>query len=175
MKTEKFCPGCHETKSEEDFYKIRGKYLSTMCKPCDIKKAAEYGKANPERRKAYRAKHRERYAGTMEYRARQIHEGMVERSRRRGWARPEFTRQDVENAVRDGVCIKTGIPFDFSIFDNHQNPWTPVPDRIDSSKPYTRDNVQWTCNMYNRMKSDWTDEEVLIMLQAYVRQNPGAF
>lgn len=177
MKTEKHCRGCEITKPAEDYYKIGGKYLSAMCKTCDIKKSVAYGRANPERRKSYRKKNKEVHAGTAAHRARIIHQDMVQRSRRKGWGYPEFTVADVLLAIEGGSCAQTGLPFDFAAgTSKSRNPWTPVPDRIDSTLPYTKSNVQWVCNMYNAAKQSWTDEEVRVMIYAAVaNQRPGDF
>jgi hypothetical protein len=39
------------------------------------------------------------------------------------------------------------------------NPFKASLDRIDSSRGYTEDNVQWVCWSVNQMKSDKTKEE----------------
>lgn len=166
MQTEKFCRGCEITKPAADYYKIKGKYLSALCKLCDVKKATAYGAANPERRKQYARNYRDKNVGTVAYRVRHIHEGMVERSRKRGWPRPEFTKAEIAQIVTGGHCAQTGLPFEFDVNAGRTNPWTPVPDRVDPALPYTKSNVQWVCNIYNAAKQSWTDADVWKMIHA---------
>ena len=110
---------------------------------------------------------RERNHGTVKYRAGKIMEGMVARSKKKGFPYPTISRADIEIAIQ-GVCAKTGIPFEFDRSQYSKSPWTPVPDRIDSTKPYTPDNVQWVCHMYNSMKQEYTDVEIDIFISALI-------
>lgn len=163
----KYCRGCDTTKPADEYYKISGKYLSALCKLCDRKKSKAYAEAHPDRRAVYAQRHRDKTRDTIEGKAREIHEGMVERSRRRGWDRPEWTIPEVIEAIRDGRCAISSIPFEFERRSSGQrNPWVPVPDRIDSSVGYTKENVQWVCNMANTMKQEWTMDEVRIFIEA---------
>ena len=177
MTNAKYCKRCNEDKPTSEFYRSSKGYLSTLCKVCDVKRSREYTLANKERinerMKVYRKTHHEKHSGTARYRGRKIHENMVQRAARKGWPRPEFTVGEVVEAIDEGACEKTGIPFDFSQGGGKQNPWTPVPDRIDSSKPYTKDNVQWVCNVYNSAKNNWTDEEVMEMAKALTHNRKG--
>ncbi len=178
MVTEKYCKGCGETKPASEFYLARGKYLSTLCKPCDIKKAIEYGRQNPERRKQYRQKSRKKTRDTVEGKAREIHESMVQRSRERGFDYPEWTVAEVLDAIRDGRCELTNIPFEVHRRQSgsRRNPWAPSPDRIDPNKGYTKENVRWVCFMANILKQDWSDADIAVFFDAIRNANkPGNF
>jgi len=63
---------------------------------------------------------------------------------------------------QEGRCAKTGVEMG-RIGDK----WTsPSIDRIDSSRGYTKDNVQWVCWRYNDAKSNMTDGEFIAMCLA---------
>ena len=63
---------------------------------------------------------------------------------------------------QDGKCAKTGVEMG-RIGDK----WlAPSIDRIDNSKGYTKDNVQWTCWRYNDAKADMSDDSFRAMCLA---------
>lgn len=155
----KICKSCTTEKALDEFYKNHLGYYQSSCKPCSKKQADEYRKANPEKRRQYTAKWREKHRNTAMIKAQTILDGMVRRSKAKGFARPEFTKAEVAEII-SGKCAKTGIQFEFDQSKYSKSPWTPVPDRIDSSKGYTKENVQWVCHMYNSMKQDFSEEDV---------------
>lgn len=167
MEISKKCLRCGLVKPRSEFYPIREKYVSSYCRPCVALNAIEWGKLNYTRLNEIRRTAREKERDTAWGRAGSISEGMVQRSKNR-WEKPEFTRQEVFEVIKEGRCAKTGIPFTFGAITGLRNPWTPVPDRIDSAKGYSKDNVQWVCNIYNAAKQSWTDEEVEMMATALV-------
>jgi len=166
----KTCKTCGVEKEITDFYK-GVKYYQSECKVCNIKRNREWRYSNPEKGYEYHKRWREKYHNSFKSKSQQILDNMVKRSKIKGFARPEFTRREIEDIITDGRCAKTGIPFEFdqSIFS--RSPWTPVPDRIDSSSGYTKENVQWVCHMYNSMKQDYTENEVMIFMKAYYNYN----
>lgn len=93
---------------------------------------------------------------------------MVTRSKKKGLPYPEWTVDEIKAAIQ-GSCSKTGIQFEFNQTDFSKSPWTPVPDRIDSTKGYTHENVQWVCHMYNSLKQDYTEIEVEKFLKAIIK------
>lgn len=65
-------------------------------------------------------------------------------------------------------CEVTG--FDLTIENGGKyktHPLQPTLDRIDSSKGYTKENVQVVCWWYNAMKQDWTDEMMVNLIKQY--------
>ena len=52
-----------------------------------------------------------------------------------------------------------------------RNPFAPSPVRIDNSKGYTKENVQWVCWMYNQMRGQATDSDVDKFLAAIINFN----
>jgi hypothetical protein len=163
------CRDCQERKDVSEFYvcQVTAKgvtYYSSYCKPCNILRNTTYGAGNLARRKVYMRRSRNKYKGTWTWKARQIHEGMVNRSAKRGFGYPEFTIPEVRSIIEGGNCQRTGIPFE--IDTTRKSPWGPSPDRIDNSLGYTKDNVQWVCVMFNTMKSDFTEDDVSKFMDA---------
>jgi len=107
----------------------------------------------------------------------QIVEGMVARSKRKGFDPPEWSAAEVREVIDGGRCSKTGIAFEFDQSRWSKSPWTPVPDRIDPSEGYTKANTQWVCHMYNCMKWEYGEAEVDIFVDALIaaRLQPGGF
>jgi len=61
-----------------------------------------------------------------------------------------------------GKCARTGVEMG-RIGDK----WTsPSIDRIDSSRGYEKDNVQWVCWRYNDAKSNMSDDQFIAMCLA---------
>ena len=80
----------------------------------------------------------------------------------------DLTEAWVTEQLRDGVCCRTGIEFDYEPMPkrNQRNPWAPSLDQIDPSKGYTKANTQVVIAMYNYAKMTFTDDEVLKMAQS---------
>ena len=57
-----------------------------------------------------------------------------------------------------GNCEATQLPFLVGL-PGSQNPWGPSPDRIDSKKGYTKDNIQVVCWAFNRAKGELNKQE----------------
>ena len=156
----KKCIYCKRELSLDNFYLSSAGYRSSGCKDCLKKRGKERLKNNPEIVRAYRRKWRAKYKMTFSYRSQVILDNMRKRSRKKGFGEPEFTVDDVKQAITGGRCAITGIKFEFDHSKYSKSPWTPVPDRIDSSKGYTKDNVQWVCHMFNSMKQEYSMNDV---------------
>lgn len=70
---------------------------------------------------------------------------------------------------QDRKCALTGLPIDFIVVDRKM---TASLDRINSSKGYTEDNVQWVHKTINRLKTNLSDED-FIMWCKRVANNEG--
>ena len=84
--------------------------------------------------------------------------GIVDRSRKKGWPCDitiDFLRELW--CKQNGLCALSKIPMTY-IFNNGRIPTNLSVDRIDSSKPYFRDNIQLVCMAVNQMKSDLDNE-----------------
>jgi len=75
----------------------------------------------------------------------------------------------VEEKLKKGTCELTGLPFDFSPSKNtHFNRYAPSLDRINSSKGYTKDNVRVVLSSVNIALGQYTDEDMLPILEAMI-------
>lgn len=92
------------------------------------------------------------------------------RAKSMGWPEPDFGSTWIYEKIMAGHCEATGIKFDtesvVSESVHAKNPWVPSIDRIDSSKPYLKDNVQIVVYMYNVCKSEFKHEDVLLFCKA---------
>jgi hypothetical protein len=98
--------------------------------------------------------------------ARKLMKRAVERSKLKKWPAPDFDENFLLEKIENGFCEITGIEFiipdEKSILYSHaRSPWIPSLDRIDSSKPYTKDNVQMVIYMYNACKGKFSHEDVV--------------
>lgn len=172
----KTCIKCGEEKDESEFYNKTPTRLDGACKVCKIRITGDWGKANRDKKRAawrrYKERHPERlkenvrksmaaHRLTPKGRAKEILDRMKARSSENGFPPPEFSRNEVAEAINGGHCCKTNIPFDLSPPSrSHNNPFAPSPDRIDSKVGYTKENTQFVCWIYNVMKNDFVPEDV---------------
>lgn len=76
----------------------------------------------------------------------------------------EFTLK-VSDIVVPEVCPVFGVPM------VRNTPYAPSLDRIDSTKGYTKDNIQVISNLANTMKSNATNEELRRFADWILNQN----
>lgn len=65
---------------------------------------------------------------------------------------------------QEGMCALTGIRMTYKFYEGRVNTNVSV-DRIDSSKGYTKDNVQLVCMAANQMKNDLNMDEFINMCE----------
>lgn len=98
-------------------------------------------------------------------RAQRLYGNAQKRCKEQGWPPPDFSSVDIENRILSGFCEVTGIPFDLtsvqSLSVHAKNPWVPSIDRIDSAKPYQKDNIQLVVFMYNVCKAEFSHKDVM--------------
>jgi hypothetical protein len=108
----------------------------------------------------------------LKVRAQRLYGNAQKRAKANGWPPPNFDSLWIEERIRAGVCEVTGIPFDLttttSASTHAKNPWVPSLDRIDSAKPYVKDNVQVVVYMYNVCKSEFAHRDVATFCKAVV-------
>lgn len=78
----------------------------------------------------------------------------------------EEVRNELFQRLLVGKCEVTSI-----LWNMNSESWRPSLDRIDNSKGYTLDNIQWVVWMYNRAKGSGPDDDVMIMAMALAKQN----
>jgi hypothetical protein len=114
---------------------------------------------------------------SLKVRCQRLYGNAQKRAKARGWPPPDFTSEWIEEKILNGVCEVTGIPFDLTTYvsETHAaNPWVPSLDRIDSSKPYLKDNVQVVVYMYNVCKGEFSQEDVMLFARMLVRGETDA-
>lgn len=73
---------------------------------------------------------------------------------------------------QDGLCSLSGLSLDPSAAGNgtgNKGPFSISIDRIDSTLGYVQSNVRLLCTLANQAKSVWSDEVVLQMSEAYLK------
>lgn len=103
-------------------------------------------------------------------RAQRLYGNAQKRAKENGWPEPDFGSQWIEEKILAGKCEVTDIPFDLTSHVNNtvhaKNPWVPSIDRIDSSKPYLKNNVQIVVFMYNVCKAEFSHADVVKFCRA---------
>ena len=110
-------------------------------------------------------------------RAQRLYGNAQKRAKQMGWPAPDFGSEWIEQKILTGACEATGIHFNLT--ENRggihaASPWVPSIDRIDSSKPYLKENVQIVVYMYNVCKSEFSHEDVLTFCRMLVLENMNA-
>ena len=148
----KKCPKCKETKPLFDFYNNKklkdGKQC--YCKPC----------FNSSMSKSYRKYQQQNWNGV----ANVIRGHMKASSLKKGleWRDDWWTKDKILERIKDKSCEVTGIKFDLSEPKQrgHRRPFVPSPDRIDNTRGYEPDNVQWVVWIYNLMENTFDEDQV---------------
>lgn len=140
------CVTCGRSKEEVNF----GSGRAGECNPCA---KARWGLDNQ-----------------VKIRAQRLYGNAQKRAKALGWPEPDFGSRWIEDKIQAGVCEVTGLPFDLTTQVNStvhaKNPWVPSIDRIDSSKPYSKNNVQIVVFMYNVCKAEFAHVDVVKFCRA---------
>lgn len=84
------------------------------------------------------------------YLAGRLYRNMKSRSKKRGFCSPEFTIDEIERIILNEQCAVTGRRFQLkNITKYRMNPFAASPDRVDTSKGYTKKNVRWVMTWVN--------------------------
>lgn len=82
-----------------------------------------------------------------------------------------LTLQMIEEMLQPMTCSATGLPLSFERIDGQRHsrsPWYPSIDRLDNSVGYVPGNVRVVCSIYNFMRSNHADHDVLAVARALV-------
>lgn len=85
-------------------------------------------------------------------------------TRRRSKLKNSYNELDLEFLFylwnkQSGKCALTGLPMTYKFYEGRVNTNLSI-DRIDSSRGYTKDNVQLVCMVANQMKNDLSQDEL---------------
>ena len=97
-----------------------------------------------------------------------MHNNMRARAKRNG-IQHDISIEWIETRLQSGVCEVTGIPFVFkeSTGKGHrENSFSPSLERIDPTGPYSEDNCQITCWIYNRAKGAFPLADLITLVNA---------
>ena len=150
----KQCYKCKETKPVSEFPKSKKNKdgLFSYCKKCKAKLNAT-NQTTPKGR-AYKLLSDARY----------------NKKGKRAHLEKTLMLQDILPTLEIGKCELTGLPFDFTPSKNSfRNLYSPSLDRIDSNKGYTKNNVRSVLSSVNCALGEYTDEEMLPILEAMVK------
>lgn len=161
---EKKCKHCGVVKSLDLFVKNVGcvSGRTNKCKDCEALWKHQYYINNKkyitQRNIDYRKNRPKWYSRSLEQRLRYIIQLGVGRAKKK---RIEWNLS-LEFLValwekQDKKCVYSGVPLSYE--DNH--PHTVSLDRIDSSKGYTEDNVQFVCTIVNYVKQRFNEDVFL--------------
>lgn len=154
----KKCLKCSETKSTDEFHKNKSKGgYAAWCKPCHRTYDRQH-KQNARSKQLFDAANAKRRMRP-ETRAIEMWRSARKRSLDKG---RDFTLtyERVLNAVKHGVCEKTGMLFDLSRTKNTtKNHMCPSLDKIDPKGIYSDENVQVVCWWYNAGKQEMSNSE----------------
>lgn len=181
----KYCKGCDENLSVDEFYKQKGVAKGHYCKVCQQRKNKEkwengYREKMKNTRELYALNNREKliqisrdYYNTEIGRAKSMMKTI--RKRMTKWNildQLDFDGSYLIELMKVGVCSETGISFVYQKQERFKcHPYSPSVDRIDSTKGYTKDNVRMVIWQYNLMKGEMTDEDLLIVCKRIVQRS----
>lgn len=146
---------------QSELYKVRGNSLKC------VEMITRHHETNV-------TKSRMAYRDNCEARILQLFREIRSRSKNKKGIEFDLDWDDFRARILAGHCEVSGLPFDLDVVGT---PWAPSVDRIDNSKGYTKDNVQFVCRMFNHMKGSATMDDVFRLANALVAranaQNSG--
>jgi hypothetical protein len=143
-------------------------------------KSGEFSRSlRPDCKTCAGLRHKQKYtaelrAGNPRILAGELINRMKDRTKKHGYEESvDFTTNEVVEIITNGKCSVTGYPFRLGTTGSNKckNPFNPSPDRIDNTRGYSKDNVQWVVFIYNTMRNSFDEEDVLKFLQ-HLRENP---
>jgi hypothetical protein len=168
MEQTKTCRDCGEDKPLSQYYKHKllkdGHY--THCKICANTYNKQYYEKHKEKLIQYRVEynrtHERKHYRDIDSRIRQLLKSAASRKQ------VDITKEEAKEIwnKQNGICAYSKLPLTAKA--NQFN--TVSLDRIDSSKHYTKDNVQFVCAAVNRMKQEYA-EEIFVLLCHLITQN----
>lgn len=165
----KICNRCNCEKPLSEFSKNSSSKdkLQYRCKECDNKYQANRRKENNVERREYDRQYQANKRKNFEYRLQMLINASKQRAKLKN-REHSITVNDIKSIFPvNGCCPIFGMKLEFNNAGFREN--SPSIDRIDSSKGYTKDNIQVISWKANRIKSYATVEELEIIV-AYMKQ-----
>jgi hypothetical protein len=167
----KQCTQCKQEQSIDNFYPrkyklLKGGYgtsLDSYCKKCRTKHT----------RQGWNKRVKE---GDPSAVASNLLHSMRDRTKNKKYNEEvEWEHEDIKTIITNGTCVRTGIPFKLAAGTaEHRNPFGASPDRLDNTKGYTKDNVQWVVYIYNVMSNNFKEEDVTMFIKQLTRRSSAS-
>jgi len=164
------CSMCKLSKNESDFSKSKrfSRGYDYRCKKCNRKRALDYHKANSEKiTKKWKEQRLNRSSEEIKFESEKLRKNyrehyiklMVTRARERSRLNNIECDLDESDIILPELCPLLQVPF---VYGNGNNKWyTYSLDRIDTTKGYTKDNVQVITYLANTMKNKASKSELI--------------
>ena len=163
------CSFCKKTKSIFDFTKNNSAPdgLQYKCRACDLEYQKNRRINNKDELLLYSRNYQANRRKDFEYRLQMLLNASKQRSKKKS-RENKLTIQDIQDIFpKDGLCPIFGTKLIFGDAGFREN--SPSIDRIDSTKGYTKDNIQIISWKANRIKTNSSIEELELVL-AYMKQ-----
>lgn len=165
----KTCSTCKEEKLFEEFSinNATKDGLQYNCRTCDNKRQVQRRKQNPEVHLEYHRKYQRNRRKDFDYRLQMLINASKQRAKLND-REHDINVEDIKAIYPvDGCCPIFGMKLEFNGAGFRDS--SPSIDRIDSTKGYTRDNIQIISWKANRIKGAASLQD-LEMLVAYLKQ-----
>lgn len=165
----KICSTCMVEKSVFDFTKNNSAKdgLQYKCRSCDLEYQKERRIKNKDKVLEYSKNYQANRRKDFDFRLQMLLNASKQRSKKKA-RENTLTIQDIKDAFpKDGMCPIFGIKMVFGDAGFREN--SPSIDRLDSTKGYTKDNIQIISWKANRIKKDASIQELELIL-AYMKQ-----
>jgi hypothetical protein len=169
LPTTKCCNRCKEYLPFSLFSKnsVNKDKLSSHCKKCDQISQEKKRRKSPEKQLAFSRNYQKERRKDFNYRLQMLINASKQRAVKKQ-IEHNITVNDLKEIYpQDGCCPVFGFKLEFGNAGFREH--SPSIDRIDSSKGYTKDNIQIISWRANKLKTDATVEE-LEMLLSYLKQ-----
>jgi hypothetical protein len=169
LPTTKCCNRCREYLPFSLFSKNSANKdkLSSHCKQCDQISQEKKRRKSPEKQLEFSRKYQRERRNDFNYRLKMLINASKQRAVKKQIEHCITVEDLKEIYPKDGCCPVFGFKLKFGNAGFREH--SPSIDRIDSSKGYTKDNIQILSWRANRLKTDATVEE-LEMLLSYLKQ-----
>lgn len=156
---------------------IDGELVSRLCRKCSQVKPIDMFQLREKEtavvwervcRTCKSAHAKARYQNDPKYRASVLFEQRKKHAKKQGLPFT-ITIEQYLTGIESGYCARTGLPFDMSC--DKDAPFAPSLDQIIPGNGYTPDNVQVVVMIYNLIKSNHSDADVLHMARALVAKH----
>ena len=165
----KFCSSCKEAKSLFEFTKNNASPdgLQYKCRSCDLEYQKNRRIQNKDQILDYSRNYQKNKRKNFEFRLQMLLNASKQRSKKKS-RENNLTLDDIKSIYpEDGLCPIFGTKLIFGDAGFRED--SPSIDRIDSTKGYTKNNVQIISWKANRIKMNSSVEELELIL-AYMKQ-----